>query len=46
MYANGNVYEGEWVDGRIEGTGTLTYSDGDRYSGLWRNGRMDGQGTY
>ncbi len=25
-YANGNRYEGQWLDGRISGHGTLTYA--------------------
>jgi hypothetical protein len=43
VYANGNVYEGEWVDGRINGFGTLTYADGDKYIGLWVDGKMNGE---
>lgn len=36
----------QWVDGRINGFGTLTYADGDRYIGQWVDGKMNGQGTY
>ena len=39
-------YEGEWVDGKINGQGTLWYADGDRYEGEWRDGKMHGRGTY
>ena len=46
MYSNGNVYDGEWTDGRINGYGTLTYQDGDKYIGQWVEGKMNGQGTY
>lgn len=46
MYANGNRYEGEWVDGVICGAGTLVYADGDRYMGNWLDGKMHGGGKY
>ena len=39
-------YEGEWVDGKINGQGTLWYADGDQYQGEWRDGKMHGRGTY
>ena len=45
-YSSGNMYEGDWVDGKIEGVGTLTYTDGDRYVGSWSDGQMHGTGTY
>ena len=39
-------YEGEWVDDKINGQGTLWYADGDQYQGEWRDGKMHGRGTY
>ena len=45
-FANGNVYEGEWVDGSIDGYGTLRYADGDSYTGNWKHGKMHGEGRY
>ena len=39
-------YEGEWVDGKINGQGTLWYADGDQYQGEWRDGKMHGRGLY
>lgn len=44
--AHVQVYDGEWVDGRINGFGGLTYADGDKYVGNWIDGKMNGQGTY
>ena len=32
-YANGEVYEGEWNSGKINGYGTYTYTNGDKYQG-------------
>ncbi len=40
MYANGNRYNGDWVNGRITGTGVLTFADGERYEGELKDGRM------
>ena len=34
-YANGSVYEGEFLDGRVHGQGRLTYPDGYVYDGDW-----------
>ncbi len=44
-YTNGNVYEGEWVDGRKSGQGTQTWANGEKYTGAWSNNREHGQGT-
>jgi len=44
-YTNGNVYEGEWVDGRKSGEGTQTWPSGEKYSGSWSNNREHGEGT-
>ncbi|NIU26990.1 hypothetical protein GWN75_21240, partial [candidate division KSB1 bacterium] len=43
-YTNGNVYEGEWVDGRKSGQGTQTWADGEKYVGGWSNNREHGMG--
>ena len=40
MYANGNRYNGDWVNGRITGSGVLTFADGERYEGELKDGRM------
>lgn len=45
-FSNGNVYEGDFVKGKIEGEGTLKSSNGDKYIGLWRSEKMHGTGTY
>ena len=41
----GNVYEGEFVQSKRDGTGVMMYLQGDRYEGLWRDGRPSGMGT-
>jgi len=44
-YSNGNVYDGDWIDGRKSGQGSQTWENGDKYTGGWSNNREDGQGS-
>lgn len=39
-------YEGEWVDGKMQGRGTYQYSDGSVYDGGWVAGKMQGKGVF
>jgi hypothetical protein len=39
------VYEGEWVKGIREGTGTYYYANGEVYNGQWQRNQRNGQGT-
>ena len=39
-------YEGEWLDGKMQGRGIYQYSDGSSYDGMWIAGKMDGKGTF
>ena len=39
-------YNGDWVDGKKEGTGSFNYSSGDSYEGKWKNDRREGYGVY
>ena len=43
-YADGDMYEGEWKDGKMEGHGTYYYADGDQYVGDWRDDKRHGYG--
>ncbi len=43
---NGDLYEGEVVDGVRTGQGVYTWSDGYRYEGQFANNRLQGEGTY
>ena len=36
-YPNGDVYSGEWTDGKKHGTGTYRWANGKVFEGLWEN---------
>jgi len=42
---NGAKYEGEWKNGKMHGTGTMTYPD-SKYTGEFKDGEFDGFGTW
>ena len=46
MWPNGDVYSGQYINGRRNGLGDMFYGDGDVYKGAWRNGQYHGQGQY
>ncbi|CAN0385625.1 unnamed protein product, partial [Phaeothamnion confervicola] len=48
IYADGEVYSGQWAAGRRHGDGTLTGfgPDGDRYQGGWADDVRSGQGVH
>lgn len=35
VYTDGNIYEGDWVDGKRHGKGKYTFVDGNVYEGDW-----------
>jgi len=40
--ANGDIYEGGWLDGKPHGQGVMNYANGSRYNGDWLNGEFHG----
>jgi hypothetical protein len=44
VYSNGDVYDGEWVNGKKQGTGTYTRADGSVYDGEYNRDRKHGKG--
>ena len=44
-YSNGDVYEGDFVNDKLEGNGTLTTTSGKRYVGEFKGGNIEGKGT-
>ena len=45
-YANGDVYEGSFKEGKRHGQGALTFTDGDDYTGAWFDDMQQGRGKY
>lgn len=45
LYANGNVYEGEWKNNLKNGQGKQSYKDGSSYEGEWKDNKIEGYGT-
>ena len=44
-YKNGNIkYDGEFINGKCEGTGKYVWEDGEYYLGQWKNGLKHGKG--
>ena len=46
---DGNIvetYDGNWVNGKPDGTGVLTFANGEKYVGEFKIGLMDGKGIY
>ena len=46
VFADGDVYEGEWKANKQEGRGISRYASGGVYEGEFKAGEKDGQGTY
>jgi hypothetical protein len=48
-FADGSVYEGDWRQGIMEGTGTMTFGTScpslDSYEGEWKRNKFHGTGT-
>ena len=42
---DGGEYDGEYLEGKFHGQGTLDYPNGDQYTGEWNLDRKHGQGT-
>ncbi len=40
------IYAGEWVEGKMQGTGTYYFPNGDVYVGEWKEGNRHGKGQY
>ncbi len=44
QWANGDVYQGQLLRSKRQGTGTFTWANGQRYTGDWVADRAQGQG--
>jgi hypothetical protein len=46
-YVNGDIYEGQLLNGKRSGNGTMMFANGDFYNGMWKNNQMnDFEGQY
>jgi hypothetical protein len=45
-YWDGNSYDGEWVNGKMQGNGAMMYTNGNRYEGEWVNNARKGFGVF
>ena len=46
MWASGDVYEGDFKDGKQHGKGKYTLASGDVYEGDFKDGKQHGKGKY
>ena len=46
VFADGNVYEGEYKDGKKHGRGTFKFASGGVYEGEYKDDKRNGRGTY
>ena len=44
-WSTGEVYKGQWKDGKLNGQGIYKWKDGTVYEGQWKDGKKNGQGT-
>ncbi|MEO0866321.1 MAG: 2-isopropylmalate synthase, partial [Pseudomonadota bacterium] len=40
-YANGDIYEGTFKNGKRQGSGTMRYATGEEASGEWDSGALN-----
>jgi hypothetical protein len=45
-HSNGDIYEGEWKDGRKHGKGIYRAANGNVYEGDWKDDKENGKGIY
>jgi len=46
VYADGDIYVGEWKDNLMNGYGKYIYANGDIYEGEWKDNLKNGHGKY
>ena len=43
-HANGDIYQGQWQNGKAHGQGVFCDNKGSLYSGTWKNDLQHGKG--
>jgi hypothetical protein len=46
VFANGNIYDGEWLDDKKHGHCVFTWPTGEKYDGEYQNDNRHGRGKY
>lgn len=46
MFPDGTKYEGQFVNGKMDGRGVMTYNNGDVYDGMFKNNLKHGEGEH
>lgn len=46
LWEDKSKYEGEFVNGMMEGKGIKTWPNGDKYEGMWQNDLQHGPGLF
>lgn len=46
VWPDNTKYEGEFVNGKMEGKGVKTWPNGNRYEGMWKNDLQHGAGIF
>ena len=44
-HANGDIFQGEWKDGKANGNGVFVDTSGSMYDGEWQDDQQHGEGT-
>ena len=44
-WANGDKYDGDWVDDKKHRKGVFTWADGNKYDGDWVDDKRTGKGV-
>jgi len=45
-FANGDIYEGEWLEDKRHGKGMLRLANNNRYEGEWKLDKKNGNGKF
>jgi len=46
LWPDNRRYEGEFINGKMEGKGVMTWPNGNRYNGMWKNDMQHGPGMF
>lgn len=46
LWPDNTRYEGEFLNGKMEGKGIKTWPNGNRYEGMWKNDMQHGPGIF